>query len=494
MLFHMKKTIPIFGFILLISACNLFAQGRISYEELLLRSHQPRFYYETFFLPSSETGKQKLVLTFKIENAFLTFRKDMSSDHNKGDADRFKANYQVSLEVFKPDSSIKPEKERNRNENFHYFSGRETEREMRRRPKQMKMPSTEMVGHVFYQGKSSESTFEETQSNKIYAQGYLTLNLSPGKYQYVLQLTQPETENSNHSPVTDLNVPKEPDDQPFIVFVQDTSNVRVPGSLSLINFGHSAIYGKDFGVLFRLPSYKKDNQYAISIDKLTFNRKDTAKKNIYHAPVSDILQNVSITTGPDTDKVNLLLKHSEEGGTYGYMVLPNSKFPDVAYHLTINNVTSKKVVASKFYRDRWIDMPTSLLNLNVAIDMLKYILKPKELDTFRKGDYQEREKKFTSFWKKRDPTPNTDYNELMAEYYRRIDYAFEHFTTLRSPGFNSDEGKVYISMGPPKSVHRQFPTNGPSREIWNYPDKQYIFEATSGFGDYKLIKVETKKQ
>jgi len=35
-----------------------------------------------------------------------------------------------------------------------------------------------------------------------------------------------------------------------------------------------------------------------------------------------------------------------------------------------------------------------------------------------------------SFWKERDPNPNTTINELMDQYYLRVKYANEHFTTF----------------------------------------------------------------
>ena len=90
-----------------------------------------------------------------------------------------------------------------------------------------------------------------------------------------------------------------------------------------------------------------------------------------------------------------------------------------------------------------------------------------------------------------DPTPNTVLNERMAEYYRRIDYAFKQFGNRGNlAGHESDQGKVFINFGPADEIDRQFPTNGKVIEIWKYGSKNFIFEASSGFGDFILIGTE----
>lgn len=486
----MKRTTPIFGLFFLLIAVNLYAQENISYQALVMRSHQPRFYYEALLLPSEKAGEQQLLVTFKIENDFLTFQKVDDASQSAHKSDHFHADYQISLEVFKADSTLKLENRRRPENEFPNFSDRDRMRSRRFTPRRTRMPKTEMVTHSYYRGSVDADTYEETQSNKKYAQGYLTVDLAPGKYQYVLALTQTNADNANHSSVSNLIVPPKPAGRPFITFVQDTNGITVPGKVALVNFGHSVIYGKDFGVFFRIPDYKPGDQYELSISKLSFSRKDTASDKIYKTHISKIISGVSVEADPDTEKVTLNLDKSPNGSTFGFADLPNHTFPDAAYRMVISDSTTGHPVAFKIFQSDWIDMPTSLLNLDVAIDMLKYIMKPKQVDEFRKGDYKEREERFKEFWKKKDPTPNTDYNELMAEYYRRIDYAYEHFSSLREPGYDSDEGLVYIRKGPPESVKRQFPTNGPTEEVWDYPDHRYIFQATSGFGDYKLVKVE----
>lgn len=63
----------------------------------------------------------------------------------------------------------------------------------------------------------------------------------------------------------------------------------------------------------------------------------------------------------------------------------------------------------------------------------------------------EREKFIEQFWQRRDPTPGTPANEFKEEHYRRISYANKRFAG-ELPGWRTDRGRVYISLGPPDEI------------------------------------------
>ena len=96
---------------------------------------------------------------------------------------------------------------------------------------------------------------------------------------------------------------------------------------------------------------------------------------------------------------------------------------------------------------------------------------------------------FLKLWKDRDPTPKTDTNELMDEYYRRVRYADENFDGWKK-GWESDRGMIYILFGPPDEIQRSSVSisNNTSLQIWKYYDinKQFVFRDENGFGDYRL--------
>lgn len=147
----------------------------------------------------------------------------------------------------------------------------------------------------------------------------------------------------------------------------------------------------------------------------------------------------------------------------------------------------------KSFAIRWLDRPRSLMNDEFAAAALEYLMSEKEFDEFMTKDPEERKKEFEEFWKKRDPTPSTAFNEAMAEYYRRCDYALENFATIGVPnGLKTDRGKIYVLYGPPTSTDRTLSLDAPPREIWEYKNlgRRFVFIDESRSGNYKLLYSE----
>ena len=85
-----------------------------------------------------------------------------------------------------------------------------------------------------------------------------------------------------------------------------------------------------------------------------------------------------------------------------------------------------------------------------------YIISPKEKTVFLQlANDREREMFITAFWKARDKDTNTPENEFKDEHYRRIDYANKNFGRgLKAGGWRSDMGRIYITLGEPKTIER----------------------------------------
>jgi GWxTD domain-containing protein len=78
-----------------------------------------------------------------------------------------------------------------------------------------------------------------------------------------------------------------------------------------------------------------------------------------------------------------------------------------------------------------------------------YILTTEERAAFnRLQNDEEREQFVEQFWRRRDPTPDSEENEFKEEHYRRIAYANEHFAS-GIPGWRTDRGHIYIVFGAP---------------------------------------------
>ncbi len=135
-------------------------------------------------------------------------------------------------------------------------------------------------------------------------------------------------------------------------------------------------------------------------------------------------------------------------------------------------------------------VPISIVDLDEAIDQLRYFAKEDELDYIQEArEEKERRRRFEEFWERHNPNPGADTNPAMIEYYNRVAYANQHFRH-HFEGWKTDRGMAYIIYGPPDYIDRH-PLDVESKpyEIWEYYDinRRFVFIDESGFGDYRLL-------
>lgn len=121
---------------------------------------------------------------------------------------------------------------------------------------------------------------------------------------------------------------------------------------------------------------------------------------------------------------------------------------------------------------------------------VKYIITPAEKAAFLKlKTNEERENFIDTFWRLRDPDPDTEVNEFREQYYERFAYANEHFAS-GIPGWQTDRGRIYITWGKPDTVEAS-PSGGsyerPSYQgggsTTTYPFEKWFYRHLDGPGD-----------
>ncbi len=177
---------------------------------------------------------------------------------------------------------------------------------------------------------------------------------------------------------------------------------------------------------------------------------------------------------------------------YGSLKYPSFTFGEYDLGVRVNDSTGTQLAAiGKSFYAKIYGIPRSITNLDKAIEQMTYIAQSSEMSEIEdKDSFENRLKAFLSFWKKKDPTPNTKVNEAMMEYYRRIEYANRNFEAYKNEGWRTDMGMVYVSLGPPDYIDRHpFAIDSKPYEVWDYYNinRRFVFVDYTGFGDYRLV-------
>src|SRR5882762_5141018 len=105
------------------------------------------------------------------------------------------------------------------------------------------------------------------------------------------------------------------------------------------------------------------------------------------------------------------------------------------------------------------------------------------------------------FWTKRDPSPGTPANELLAAFYGRIGDANRRYReggAAEIPGWRTDRGRIFIKYGPLQEVmQRPQAGNTLPYEVWKYSSGRllkYVFMDLTQFGNYALIWTDDRRE
>jgi len=117
-----------------------------------------------------------------------------------------------------------------------------------------------------------------------------------------------------------------------------------------------------------------------------------------------------------------------------------------------------------------------------------YIISDNERAVFKNlRNDEEREGFLRTFWKRRDPTPESPVNEYREEHYRRLEYANKNYFEGKA-GWRTDRGRTYIMFGPPDFFETNpgggrgflFDPSGPTAE---FPSEVWTYRSIPGLKD-----------
>lgn len=138
------------------------------------------------------------------------------------------------------------------------------------------------------------------------------------------------------------------------------------------------------------------------------------------------------------------------------------------------------------FSDQW-----AITNFDEMVNLLRYFERQDWVDKLRKATPELRPGVWRDFFKSTDPVPITPENEALDQYFQRVQVANRRFTESGDPGWLTDRGEVFISLGEPDDVF-DFSTDATrsgSRAVrWTYNQQRLTlyFQDQSGFGRFRL--------
>jgi len=330
----------------------------------------------------------------------------------------------------------------------------------------------EIVKNNILQKTVTASTFEETNSKTIFTKNQITFLLQPGNYKLIINMLDLTT----RKPVSikeSITVPSYysknllSTDIRFYTKIQKRlpSESDFPVFPAVRNISDSLLWSQFY-------LYTKDPALPHKVIYTIFN---VQGKNVY----SD-----SITFIPKNNVKSMIYSIGQPFSIGKYIL--GAKI--------MNNKTSCTTKGIFFIKEA--GQTTLVASPSLLIKPLKYIMDKKLFTQLITAQDQEQKKIISDFWKERDPDPATETNELRDEFYRRVNYANEHFSlyTGGTDGWRSDMGRVYIIYGEPSQIDRMDASRyGTSKyEVWYYSNlgRKFIFLDRYGNNNYILVSEE----
>ena len=379
----------------------------------------------------------KLYLAVAIQNDVLQFKKD-----EKG----FTARYRISIAV------------RNRQE---------------------------VIFKETWKHSTSVKTFELTNSRVRFQYSTFRIKqiypfekhaIAPGRYNCLFEVRDLNAKTSYKStrdfviPASDSLSNNKPaaSDIAFLLFLPQDSLLQLYPTEKVIRFGQQAY------AFFRM---RTNEQKALDFNVRIFRKEEEEDYLFYRS---------NLRIQPDSLSAQVVYK------------MPMDTLPEGDYRIRFeSDFTGDMFVQEREFSVIWFEKPIYLYKADLAIRPMRYLLSSEEFERVKGMSYNEQESWLQQFWKKRDPTPKTIYNELMTVFFERVDKAVQKYSSRFQEGWETDRGRILILYGEPDQIiNNRYAANSTPHIVWIYKKEnlEFIFVDRKGTGEFTLLEKENEEK
>ena len=171
------------------------------------------------------------------------------------------------------------------------------------------------------------------------------------------------------------------------------------------------------------------------------------------------------------------------------LVLPAERLPIGQASLEVALVGTPLTARSPFlvsFSNQWV-----VNNFEEMVSLLRYFEHQDWVAKLRDAPAEQRAQVWRDFWKATDPVPITPENEALNQYFERVQIATQRYREEGAPGWLTDRGEVFITLGDPDDIYdlsNEMGRGGVRIIRWTYTQLRLtlFFEDQTGFGRYRL--------
>ena len=340
---------------------------------------------------------------------------------------------------------------------------------------------------------------DREQPGQKWYKGIASFELPPGPYRIVFEVDDLESDRRYTDSKSTIRLRRFSGSRELStpLFVRRSHDGDSANTLEPVDFGHDLLFGEKAAIYVEMPAsgaYTGDLRAEYSISVVSSDHPAmVALAETVAAP--RIYPHVDLTRVKVNNTAKYSISSNDSSHAWGIVVpLASEKLALRRFELSLTIRRGADTSGTtKSFQMVWPDMPFSLRDVDYAINALKYVTTDDQRDSLHRGTFEERRDKLEEFWREKNNNPGVAYNDMMVEYYRRVDHASRTFGTLHEPdGFKSDRGRIYILYGPPTTTDRTLSPTAGYQEVWTYErlGKKFIFSDQTKSGNYILIATQ----